>query len=129
MDWTIEQGNALFADTEYSENWMIFHDHRQLAGALPARHAPLQRLEEGRRRPRRLHRPPTSERIVEDILKWPKAVTAIIAAKGCIVPELDERKGRRKSTPMVMLHPDAASANKERRDAYMAKFKDVPLLM
>mmetsp|Transcript_41321 Transcript_41321/g.113690 ORF Transcript_41321/g.113690 Transcript_41321/m.113690 type:complete len:84 (+) Transcript_41321:1174-1425(+) len=72
---------------------------------------------------------PTSERIVEDIDKWPRAIAAIIAAKGCIVPELDERKGRRKTTPMVMLHPDAASANKERRDAYMAKFKDVPLLM
>eukprot|EP00966_Prymnesium_polylepis_P152557 3523850-Prymnesium_polylepis.1 len=36
-------------------------------------------------------------------------------AATCIVPELDERKGRRKSTPMVMLHPDAAAANKERR--------------
>ena len=55
-------------------------------------------------------------------------MTAIIAAKGCIVPELDERKSRRKSTPMVMLHPDAASANKERRDAYMAKFEDSHLL-
>ena len=196
MDWVIDQGNALFADTEYAENWLIFHDHLSQWWEKGAQHYLAERGFKGRQlrcegdtnkgtryegnltgnspelcpldthlfndlkkgvvdhvvctghlppdderkfsmgTPKELwsamtrtwEHTPTSERIVEDILKWPKAVTAIIAAKGCIVPELDERKGRRKSTPMVMLHPDAASANKERRDAYMAKFEDSHLL-
>ena len=37
---------------------------------------------------------PTSERIVQDIRRWPKALRAIIEAEGAVV--LDNRKGRRK---------------------------------
>eukprot|EP00966_Prymnesium_polylepis_P033256 773571-Prymnesium_polylepis.1 len=41
----------------------------------------------------------TSDRIVEDILRWPAALAAIIAAKGAKVPELDNRQGRRTDAP------------------------------
>ena len=37
----------------------------------------------------------TSERIVEDICRFPKALDLVLAAKGAKVPELDNRKGRR----------------------------------
>ena len=40
-----------------------------------------------------------SERIVEDICRFPTAIDKIIAAKGAKVPELDNRKGRRKTKP------------------------------
>ena len=41
----------------------------------------------------------TSERIVEDICRWPAALKAIIEAKGAKVESLDNRKGRRQSKP------------------------------
>eukprot|EP00966_Prymnesium_polylepis_P257668 5952697-Prymnesium_polylepis.1 len=41
----------------------------------------------------------SSDRIVEDILRFPAALEAIIAAKGAKVPELDNRRGRRKTRP------------------------------
>ena len=40
-----------------------------------------------------------SERIVEDICRFPAAIDKIITAKGAKVPELDNRKGRRKTRP------------------------------
>ena len=38
---------------------------------------------------------PRSERIVQDIMRWPRALDKIIQAEGCVVPELDNRNGRR----------------------------------
>ena len=39
---------------------------------------------------------PTNERVVQDMLKFPKAVTAIKNAQGGMVWKLGERTGRRK---------------------------------
>ena len=41
----------------------------------------------------------TSERIVEDICRFPVAIDKIIAAEGAKVPELDNRRGRCQSKP------------------------------
>ena len=41
----------------------------------------------------------TSERIVEDICRFPATLAAIIAANGAKVEHLDNRTGRRKSKP------------------------------
>ena len=38
---------------------------------------------------------PTPERIVSDILKFPKALKRIKEVKGAVVPEMDTRTGRR----------------------------------
>ena len=42
-------------------------------------------------------RAPSSERIIEDIDRFKKAVERIIAAEGCYVEEYDARHGHRKS--------------------------------
>ena len=42
-------------------------------------------------------RAPSSERIIEDIDRFKKAVEKIIAAEGCYVEEYDARHGHRKS--------------------------------
>jgi hypothetical protein len=56
---------------------------------------------------------PSSERIVQDIKRFPKALKRIIEAKGAKVPDLDNRRGRRKSKP-VTLHSDCDGAIAER---------------
>lgn len=56
---------------------------------------------------------PSSERIVQDIMRFPKALKRIIEAKGAKVPELDNRRGRRKSRP-VTLHSDCDGAIAQR---------------
>jgi hypothetical protein len=55
---------------------------------------------------------PTSERIVQDINRFPEALDKIIAAEGAYVPELDKRTGRRarRATRAFDYHPDCAGA-------------------
>ena len=55
---------------------------------------------------------PTSERIVQDIKRFPTALDKIIAAEGAYVPELDKRTGRRARAPTRAFdyHPDCAGA-------------------
>ena len=67
---------------------------------------------------------PTSHRIVSDIKKWPIAVKKIMEAKGTIVPDMDERHGRRTTMPMVMYHPSAEKAAKARREKFMSQFTE-----
>ena len=47
-------------------------------------------------------RAPSSERIIEDIDRFKKAVEKIIAAEGCYVEEFDACHGHRKSMQKVM---------------------------
>ena len=56
---------------------------------------------------------PSSERIVQDISRFPIALKRIIEAKGAKVPDLDTRRGRRKSIP-VTLHADCEGAIAQR---------------
>ena len=56
---------------------------------------------------------PSSARIVQDIKRIPTALKRIIDAKGAKVPELDNRRGRRKSMPVV-LHADCDGAIAQR---------------
>ena len=58
---------------------------------------------------------PSSERIVQDILHIPRAIEEIIEHKGAIVPDLDNRSGRRKVERPVEIHPDAIEARDEAR--------------
>ena len=55
---------------------------------------------------------PTSERIVQDIERWEKAVDMIIEADGGFVECIDNRSGRRKISKSVQFtaHPSAAPA-------------------
>ena len=48
-----------------------------------------------------------SERIVEDICRFPAALQAIIAADGAKVRHLDNRQGRRRSKPYQPPHIEA----------------------
>ena len=54
---------------------------------------------------------------------WPIALEKIIQANGTIVPDMDDRRGRRATQPMVVLHPAAEKAHKARREKYMAQFE------
>ena len=56
---------------------------------------------------------PTPERIVQDILRFPVALERIRDEKGAVVPEMDNRKGRRKINKLPY-HPDCADAMAER---------------
>eukprot|EP00966_Prymnesium_polylepis_P328428 7384231-Prymnesium_polylepis.1 len=63
---------------------------------------------------------PSSERIVEDISALPVAISKIIAARGAVVPELDNRKGRRSVLRDTPVHPDRCGGRARhtaRRDA------------
>jgi hypothetical protein len=55
---------------------------------------------------------PTSERIVQDISRFPAALEKSIAAKGAYVRELDKRSGRRqrKATRCFVYHSDCTAA-------------------
>ena len=59
---------------------------------------------------------PTSERIVQDIRRWPKALRAIIEAEGAVVPFLDNRKGRRKMGCAFEPHASCARALELKRE-------------
>ena len=52
---------------------------------------------------------PTPERIVEDILRFPVALQRIKDVNGAVVPEMDNRKGRRKIRKQPH-HPDCEDA-------------------
>ena len=63
---------------------------------------------------------PTLKRIVEDILRFPAALVAVITAKGAVVADV-KRRGRRKhakhyqngapeKSPEFVTHPDCAAA-------------------
>ena len=56
---------------------------------------------------------PTPERIVQDILRFPVALERIRDEKGAVVPEMDNRKGRRKISKLPY-HPECADAMAER---------------
>lgn len=60
---------------------------------------------------------PTPERIVQDVLKWPKNLDKIYAAQGAVVPEVDNRHGRRETTAFKM-HADCAEAEAIRERRY-----------
>jgi hypothetical protein len=60
---------------------------------------------------------PTSERIVQDIQRFPKALARILECKGAKVPEMDNRRGRRKSKP-VPLHSDCDGALAAREEKF-----------
>ena len=64
---------------------------------------------------------PSSERIVQDIKRIPTALKRIIEAKGAKVSDLDNRRGRRQSQPVV-LHADCDGAIAE-REAKWARFE------
>ena len=58
-----------------------------------------------------------SERIIQDIDKWAKAIEMIIGEDGCIVPDLDLRNGHRKASARIArgvnLLPHATAAMAE----------------
>lgn len=64
----------------------------------------------------------TSERIVEDICRWPAALKAIIEAKGAKVEWLDNRKGRRQSKPY---QPPRIEAVEELMKARFERFESM----
>lgn len=67
---------------------------------------------------------PTSERIVEDIQRFPAALDKIIAAQGAYVPELDKRTGRRaRVTRRFVPHVDCAGAAEANTAKYAAWFE------
>ena len=53
---------------------------------------------------------PASERIVQDIRRFPRALERIVECKGAKVPELDRRHGRRAAAPKRALHSDCDGA-------------------
>jgi hypothetical protein len=63
---------------------------------------------------------PSSDRIVEDIAAIPIAISKIIAARGAVVPELDNRKGRRSVLRETEVHPDAVEGRAAQRDEMRA---------
>ena len=74
---------------------------------------------------------PTSKRIIEDILRFPAALAAVIAAKGVVVADF-KRIGRRKrakhyqkespeNSPEFVPHPNCA-ADVAKRDAVWARW-------
>jgi len=69
---------------------------------------------------------PTSERIVQDISRFPAALEKIIAAKGAYVPELDKRSGRRqrKATRRFVYHADCAAAKAANEARYAQWLRD-----
>ena len=66
-----------------------------------------------------------SERIVEDICRFPAALDAVIAAKGAKVEHLDNRKGRRQSKPYV---PPHCAAVEELMKARFERFDPAPVV-
>lgn len=57
---------------------------------------------------------PTPQQIVRDVMKFPNTQRAIIRARGALVPELDNRSGRRRvpRAEHAPPHPDCATAEK-----------------
>jgi hypothetical protein len=70
---------------------------------------------------------PSSERIVQDIKRFPAALDKIIAAEGAYVPELDKRTGRRtRATRAIDYHPDCAGALNTASVKYQSWLDEVP---
>ena len=67
---------------------------------------------------------PTSERIVQDILRWPSNIEAIIAAKGAKVEELDNRSGRRRTKKARDFRPTPIPEVEELLQAKYARLDD-----
>ena len=63
---------------------------------------------------------PTSDQIVQDIMRWERALQLIVDAEDALVPSMDFRTGRRKTkkSKEFVYHPDCQAA----LDAKMAKF-------
>ena len=66
---------------------------------------------------------PSSDEIVQDIRRFPNAVDRVIECEGAKVPELDNRRGRRRSSKkadakMVTLHDDCDEALAERESKF-----------
>jgi hypothetical protein len=57
---------------------------------------------------------PTLERVVQDIRRFPVALQRIKDVKGAVVPEMNNRKGRRRPTVRLPYHPDCEEAVKQR---------------
>eukprot|EP00966_Prymnesium_polylepis_P090871 2104064-Prymnesium_polylepis.1 len=66
---------------------------------------------------------PTSARIVQDIRRILRALQRIIEYKGAKVPELDNRRGRRATGPVV-LHSDCSDALAARDKKFAALDRD-----
>ncbi len=66
---------------------------------------------------------PTLERVVQDILKFPRALDAIILEEGGVVEELTKLTGRRKELHLDAFphHPDCAEAVKTREAKWDAE--------
>jgi len=116
----------LFSDFEFAmrqnmaHTYWLPHDHPDKWLACTAKH--VQRLMEltwahdGAVR---------SERIVEDICRFPAALDAVIAAKGAKVEHLDNRTGRRKSKPYM---PPRCAAADELLQARFERFDPTPVM-
>lgn len=61
---------------------------------------------------------PTSARIVEDILRFPKALEAIIAAKGAKLDGANMRSGRRRPRPQPYEYPSCPTAEAMNRQKF-----------
>ena len=57
---------------------------------------------------------PTDERVVQDILKFPRALDKIIEFEGGVIPELTRLSGRRKELRLPPHHPDCNAAVQKR---------------
>ena len=79
------------------------------------------------------HAPPQTGWVAKDILRFPDALAAVIAAKGAVVADVN-RRGRRKrakpyqkgapeKSPEFVPHPDCAAAV-VKRDAVWARWLD-----
>ena len=70
-----------------------------------------------------------AERIQTDIGRWVRALEMIVQAKGAVVPELDNRHGRR--ARKFVAHPDCAESIrvKEEKWAGYAQYSSVPIAL
>ena len=71
---------------------------------------------------------PTSARIVHDVFRLPASVDRIIAAKGVVVPDLDNRKGAR-ATVNFIHHADCNAAVAARDKKYSDWLRDGGVVM
>ena len=66
---------------------------------------------------------PTSKRIRVDILRWERALGVVVQYRGAIVPDMDNRHGRR--AERFEAHPDCREANAAR----LAKMEELAARM
>ena len=70
----------------------------------------------------------SSERVKQDICRWESALEKIVQARGAIVPELNNRHGRR--AVVFVPHKDCAESVRVKQDerwATYAQYSAVPL--